>query len=652
MKRAGWSLCDWSARRALAAALLVALWPIGCDERASSGERETDKSDRSSLVASAGNHVTVTLSDVRPDHGHCVIGILPNSLYPCGPGDKDGNRSELRLFEDGVEIGPPHSLHADVRALGEGRYSHWGDTVYFSSSDNSDPLTNGRRYTAQYPVDGAAAVPQWDVAPRAVAHLSGHAYRYDLPDFMSAWVNDDEAENASRLLLFEDGVLLTRPHGSLDGIAALGGGRYRHGARELWFSSSDGTDPRTNGRSYAIGLAPRADHRFSMPGLAPPPAIRATLPRLRFASPAEGQAVGTALPWIEIADPDPSLLYYFEVDVDESFDSPVVHRRPRTAPTQLGRNPLIVLDRSPQFGPAFEPPYRLGALAAPLVEMLATRRDGTVDLLAQRLGYGLPQGPTEIKEVYEFMRAQLTPGDGDTLIRPVEETLARDRGFCIAYNRVNARLLEMLGYRVRRATVSIPRFHGLQNLEGHSSSEVFHDGRWSIVDPYVQYLLPGTSFADLAAPTDPAGAPFVKRLTRTSDMGRLSDADLEIRMSDYAALRRYDRFDNVAMIDAGECGTPDEEAALYAGEPGQVPESDFGQLWAEERMTVHVRARGLRLSTDQLWFWATGQDPVRLAPEPIEATPWATLRFDIDLRAAYGLGSIPAASPPTNASGH
>jgi len=33
-----------------------------------------------------------------------------------------------------------------VRQLGGGRYSVWGNFLYFSSSDNSDPRTNGRVY--------------------------------------------------------------------------------------------------------------------------------------------------------------------------------------------------------------------------------------------------------------------------------------------------------------------------------------------------------------------------------------------------------------------------------------------------------------------------------------------------------------------------
>jgi hypothetical protein len=45
----------------------------------------------------------------------------------------------------------PHSLHEDIRRRGTGRFSHWGDCIYFSTSDGSDPNLNGRLYRLIYP---------------------------------------------------------------------------------------------------------------------------------------------------------------------------------------------------------------------------------------------------------------------------------------------------------------------------------------------------------------------------------------------------------------------------------------------------------------------------------------------------------------------
>ncbi len=56
------------------------------------------------------------------------------------------DRSPLRLFEDGRPLGPGHALHRLIRGTGSGAYSHWQTRLIFSTSDNSDPNTNGRTY--------------------------------------------------------------------------------------------------------------------------------------------------------------------------------------------------------------------------------------------------------------------------------------------------------------------------------------------------------------------------------------------------------------------------------------------------------------------------------------------------------------------------
>jgi hypothetical protein len=57
------------------------------------------------------------------------------------------SKSPLVICEGDVPLGPPHSQHADITSKGLGRYSHWGTGVIFSTSDNSDPNTNGKRYS-------------------------------------------------------------------------------------------------------------------------------------------------------------------------------------------------------------------------------------------------------------------------------------------------------------------------------------------------------------------------------------------------------------------------------------------------------------------------------------------------------------------------
>jgi hypothetical protein len=67
------------------------------------------------------------------------------------PDDRVG-RSRLLLYEDGKLLGPAHSAHVDIMAEGLGRWSHWGArSIQFSSSDNTDPRTNGRQYRIANP---------------------------------------------------------------------------------------------------------------------------------------------------------------------------------------------------------------------------------------------------------------------------------------------------------------------------------------------------------------------------------------------------------------------------------------------------------------------------------------------------------------------
>jgi hypothetical protein len=83
----------------------------------------------------------VALRRIELESGHCYTAFVP----PWIMSDLNG-ASGLELYEDGVKLPFGHSPHDAIRALGLGRYSHWGRRIYFASSDNSDPRVNGRRY--------------------------------------------------------------------------------------------------------------------------------------------------------------------------------------------------------------------------------------------------------------------------------------------------------------------------------------------------------------------------------------------------------------------------------------------------------------------------------------------------------------------------
>lgn len=62
--------------------------------------------------------------------------------------DDAGPTSPLVVCEDDRLLGPPHTAVTEVGKTGLGRFSHSGPGVTLSTSDNSDPNTNGRSYSA------------------------------------------------------------------------------------------------------------------------------------------------------------------------------------------------------------------------------------------------------------------------------------------------------------------------------------------------------------------------------------------------------------------------------------------------------------------------------------------------------------------------
>lgn len=78
--------------------------------------------------------------------------VLPVIFGPHGDDLSDNWRSRLRLFENGKPFPHPHTLHAEIRQTGNGRYSHWGNAIIFAPSRNVDPNAPGFELTAVYPL--------------------------------------------------------------------------------------------------------------------------------------------------------------------------------------------------------------------------------------------------------------------------------------------------------------------------------------------------------------------------------------------------------------------------------------------------------------------------------------------------------------------
>lgn len=72
------------------------------------------------------------------------------------------NHSPVFVFEDGVQLPFPHALHEDIAKEGQGRFSHWGRYVYFSTLSDKDPNDGRTRFklviaTDDWPVLGEKA---------------------------------------------------------------------------------------------------------------------------------------------------------------------------------------------------------------------------------------------------------------------------------------------------------------------------------------------------------------------------------------------------------------------------------------------------------------------------------------------------------------
>lgn len=92
-----------------------------------------------------GRPVEINLVGLKSDGGFSYkIGYtLP--IY--GDDGTTPNASKLILYENGIELSPAHSNHQSIRDYGQGQYCHWENTLYFSSTDNTNPLQNGRKYS-------------------------------------------------------------------------------------------------------------------------------------------------------------------------------------------------------------------------------------------------------------------------------------------------------------------------------------------------------------------------------------------------------------------------------------------------------------------------------------------------------------------------
>jgi hypothetical protein len=86
----------------------------------------------------------VQLSKLRHVEGHCFAVDLDDDLI-----DDSFSSSSILLFENGQALPRPHVRdQKKIASVGLGMAFHAQRTIYFATSDNTSPLTNGRTYVA------------------------------------------------------------------------------------------------------------------------------------------------------------------------------------------------------------------------------------------------------------------------------------------------------------------------------------------------------------------------------------------------------------------------------------------------------------------------------------------------------------------------
>ncbi|MDR1241380.1 MAG: radical SAM protein [Deltaproteobacteria bacterium] len=87
----------------------------------------------------------------RHVRGYGYEALLPEKFEAMGNIVGQSMRSPLEFCENGKALPVRHAQNIGIWYAGGGHYNHVGRCIYFSLPDNSDPNTNGRRYTVRAP---------------------------------------------------------------------------------------------------------------------------------------------------------------------------------------------------------------------------------------------------------------------------------------------------------------------------------------------------------------------------------------------------------------------------------------------------------------------------------------------------------------------
>src|ERR1022692_3658815 len=222
------------------------------------------------LKANRGTEINcpIAFGEISAEQGYAyqVALATPHLLTPLADDPRNPHRAPTELFEDGHALHPAHATHDHIRKEGRGAFSQWRSAIYFSTSDNSDPRSNGRAYVAHI-VAVASLSAQWlcalcllvaaalaalflkanrgieikrPIAADEISAEQGYAYQVALtaPDLLTPL--DDDPWNAHRAptQLFEDGHALHPAHAIHDHVRMEGRGAFSQWLSAIYFSSS------------------------------------------------------------------------------------------------------------------------------------------------------------------------------------------------------------------------------------------------------------------------------------------------------------------------------------------------------------------------------------------------------------------------------
>jgi len=187
--------------------------------------------------------------------------IAPDDRYAeDADSSEDSLQSAIVIYEDGTPLGPAHTTpHEEIAMEGRGRFSHWRDhsrsAFVFSSSDNTDPRTNGRSYWAVSPPAAVYPVPKGKIVVRMKKPFETFKGSYMVVDHalgsLTEFADYPNHYYRSPIVLYEDDHPLGPAHSAHTDIAFVGEGRFSYWKPQgMVFSSSDNSNPNTNGRRY------------------------------------------------------------------------------------------------------------------------------------------------------------------------------------------------------------------------------------------------------------------------------------------------------------------------------------------------------------------------------------------------------------------